>query len=93
MKNKELSDRSDFKGYRPRTREELLALDLASALNDAKGLRLYLSYAKKYPASLLWKVLGEVREIPEERIRKSRAALFNHLVRKHAEKASKNHRG
>ena len=92
MKNKSFPNRDDFRDFRPRTREELLALDLASALSDTKGLRLYLCYAKKYPESLLRKVLGEVKEIPEERIRKSRAALFNHLVRKHAEKATKNHR-
>ena len=92
MENKDLSNRNDFKDFRPRTREELLALDLASALSDTKGLRLYLSYAKRYPESLLRKVLGEVKEIPEERIRKSRAALFNHIVRKHAKETSNNHR-
>jgi biotin operon repressor len=90
--DKDFSNRNNFKDFRPRTREELLALDLADALNDRKGLALYLSYAKKYPAFLLWKVLGEVREIPEERIRKSRAALFNHMVRKYAKENSKNHR-
>jgi len=79
-----------LKRFRPRTREELLALDLAEALNDRRGLALYLSYANKYPESLLRRVLGEVKETPEERIKKSRGALFNHLVQKYAQKASKN---
>ncbi len=72
------------KGFKPRTKEELLALDLAEALNDCKGLPLYLSYVKKYPDYLLRESLGKALEIPEGKIKKSRAALFNHLVRKEA---------
>jgi metal-responsive CopG/Arc/MetJ family transcriptional regulator len=53
---------------------------------------MYLSYSRRFPESLLRKALGEAKEIPEEQIRKSRAALFNHLVRKYV-KDYKNHRG
>jgi biotin operon repressor len=85
------------KEFTPKTREELLALDLADALNDRKALALYLSYARRFPESLLRKALGEAKEIPTEQIRKSRAALFNHLVRKYVKeykeyKEYKNHR-
>jgi len=79
------------KEFTPKTREELLASDLADALNDRKALALYLSYARRFPEWLLRKALGEAKEIPEEQIRKSRAALFNHLVRKYV-KEYKNHR-
>ena len=79
------------KEFTPKTREELLALDLADALNDRKALGLYLSYSRRFPESLLRKALGEAKEIPKEQIRKSRAALFNHLVRKYV-KEYKNHR-
>ena len=75
----------------PSTREELLALDLADALNDHKGLSLYISYARRFPESLLRQTLGEVSEIPTEQIRKSRAALFNYLISKH-DKTNKNYR-
>jgi DNA-binding MarR family transcriptional regulator len=81
-----------FKGFKPKTREELLALDIARELNDLKALPVYLSYARKYPESLLRKVLGEVKEIPIRRIKKGRAALFNYLVKKYAQRASKNNR-
>jgi cell division protein FtsI/penicillin-binding protein 2 len=81
-----------FKGFKPKTREELLALDIARELNDLKALSLYLSYARKYPESLLRRVLGEVKEIPIRRIKKGRAALFNYLIKKYAQEASKNHR-
>ena len=80
-----------FKGFIPKTREELLALDIARELNDPKALPLYLSYARRYPESLLRRVLGEVKEIKPEKIRKGRAALFNYLIKKHAQRASKNH--
>jgi len=75
-----------FSDFIPKTKEQLLALDLANALNDYQGLPLYLSYAKRYPESLLRQVLGEVKEMPIEKIKKSRGALFNHLVQKYAKK-------
>jgi biotin operon repressor len=81
-----------FKNFKPKTREELLALDIAQALKDRNGFPLYLSYAKKYPESLLRRVLGEVKEIPDEKIKKSRGALFNHLIQKYAKETSKNYR-
>jgi len=88
--NKSFLDRNSFKGFRPKSREELLALDMASALNDTRSLRLYLSYARRYPESLLRRVLGEVKEIPDEKIRKSRAALFNHIIKTYVKEATKN---
>ena len=37
------------KEFTPNTRAELLALDLADALNDRKALAMYLSYCKTLP--------------------------------------------
>jgi len=90
--DKKFSIPYSFKGFKPKTREELLALDLARDLNDLKSLPLYLSYAKKCPESLLRKVLGEVKEMPAEKIKKSRAALFNYLIKKYAKETFDNHR-
>ena len=72
--------------FKPKTKEELLSVDLAKELNDRKNLPLYLHYAKKYPELFLRKVLSEVKEIPAERIKKSKAALFSYLVKKYADK-------
>lgn len=80
----------NLKDFKPNSREELLALDLAEALNDPKGLPLYLFYARKYPEFLLRSTLGKVKEIPIEKIKKSQAALFNHIIQKHAKKAINN---
>ncbi len=71
--------------FKPKTREQCLALDLAEGLNDRKGFLLYLSYSNKYPESLLRKVLHEVKALPDKKIKKSRGALFNHLVRKYVQ--------
>lgn len=64
-------------------REDMLARELAEKLNDQAGLSLYRVYAAKYPEYLLRLILGRVLEIPNERIIKSRGALFNHLVQKY----------
>lgn len=81
------------KGFKPQTEKELLAIDLAEALNDNKNLPLYLSYCKRYPEQLLRRVLSEVKEMPQERIRKSRGALFNYLVQKSANKQNNQNPG
>ncbi len=71
-----------FKGFKPKTREELLAVDIAKALNDEKGLAYYLSLSRKYPEFILRDVLGQVKETPVDKIKKSKGALFNYLIKK-----------
>jgi hypothetical protein len=73
-----------FTGIGAGVRQELLAQELAKALNDAAGINLYRSYAGKYPERLLRKVLAEVEALPQERITKGRGALFNYLVQYYA---------
>jgi len=67
-----------------------LAMDIATALGDHKNLALYISYSRRYPIGLLRKVLGEVKQIPSEKIKKSRGALFNYLVQKYAKENHQN---
>jgi len=74
-----------FKRFKPETKEELLALDLAQGLNDLTNLNQYLSYVQRYPESLLRKILGEVKEIPSFKITKGRGALFNYLLKKYVQ--------
>jgi hypothetical protein len=75
-----------------RARQELLAWDLAMALNDPAGIRFYRFCARRYPEAQLRRILAGVMEIPPERIRRSRAALFNFLIQKHAPKSTRHHR-
>ena len=79
-----------FKGSDPEKRSIRLALELARALDDLKGIALYRSYAKKYPEPILRRVLEKVIEIPAEKIKKSRGAFFNYLIQKYGAKMSRN---
>jgi hypothetical protein len=74
---------------KPRNKRETQALEIAKSLNDLQALPLYLSYCKKYPDHLLRKVLGEVLEIPQSKIKKTRGALFNYLIQKYDKRDSK----
>ena len=65
------------------TKEELLARDLAGGLDDETNLGFYLSVCRKYPEEFLRKIYGQVKEIPLNKIKKSRGALFNYLIQKH----------
>jgi DNA-binding MarR family transcriptional regulator len=64
-----------------KTKEELLAYDLAKALDDLKSIRSYVGYAQQYPESFLRRILSEVKSVPSAKIKKSRAALFHYLLR------------
>ena len=71
-----------IQSFKPQTEEELLALDLAHALDDLPNLACYLSLTKKYPEYLIRRTLAVVKAVPQNKIRKSRGALFNFLIRR-----------
>jgi len=70
-----------FDDFSPKTKEELLAFDLAQGLNDLKSLNFYLSVSKKYPEELLRKIYNQVKEVPTEKIKKSKGSLFTYLIK------------
>ena len=76
--------------YHPQTREEYLAQELAERLSDPQGLPLYLKVARRYTESSIRQILGRVMEVPDERIRTSRGALFNWLIHRHGTQRSPN---
>jgi len=77
-------NRKWIKNFKPKSRKEVLALEIAESLNDRKNLGLYLSYIKRYPETVVWKAYGEVKEKPFGEIKKSKGALFTYLVQKYA---------
>ena len=77
------------KGLKTGNIHDQVAMDMATALNDRQNLPLYHSYSRKYPESLLRKVLSEVKQVPTEKIKKSRGALFNYLVQRYVQKSSR----
>jgi hypothetical protein len=86
------SARKTYKNFNPQTREEFLALELAEALDDMKGFHFYFSCTRKFPESVLRKILIEVKETPSNKIKKSRGALFNYLIQKYVQESNNNYR-
>jgi hypothetical protein len=64
-------------------RQELLAVNLADGLGDRANLPHYVRYARRYPEALLRRLLGEARAVPASAIKRSRAALFESLLKRH----------
>jgi hypothetical protein len=69
--------------FHPNTREESLAQELAERLGDPEGLPLYRKVANQYTESSIRQIIRRVLEVPDERIRTSRGALFNWLIHHH----------
>ena len=92
MQHGSTSDPNDGALNRVGTRawQELLAQNLAKALDDPHGINLYRSYCRKYPEELLRKALADTREVPDHRIKKGRGALFNYLVQRYAQNTTEN---
>ena len=78
----DIDNENEFKAV-PLTKEELLAKDLAKGLDDEANLRFYLSVCRKYPEQILREIYGQVKQVPKNKIRKSKGALFNYLIQKH----------
>ena len=57
-----------------------LANEIADTLNDKDALQLYLQFTRKYKEAFLRKMLARVMSIPDNKIRRSRGALFTFLI-------------
>lgn len=71
--------------------EQKLALELSESLNDREAILIYQSFTRRYTESFLRKILQKVLAIPEEKIRKSRGALFTYLVKQHGDSLHSRH--
>lgn len=70
-------------------RKEALAMELAETLGEPDSIEVFRVQAFTYPEALLRKALTEVLAVPQEKIKKSRGALFTYLVRKYAQRSSR----
>ena len=73
--------------YQPQ--EIRLANEIADALDDRGSLHLFLNFAQKYKEEHLRKILEKVLSVPEQKIKKTRGALFTFLVIQHAQNHSR----
>ncbi len=70
-------------------RDEMkLANEIATALNDQHSLPLHLQFVRRYTENFLRNKLEQVLAMPKHKIKRSRAALYVHLVTKDDEKGA-----
>lgn len=62
------------------SKEEKLAREFATTLNDAHAYKLHLSFFKKYSEEHLRQILNRVMSIPDEKIHTTRARLYTSIV-------------
>lgn len=65
------------------TQDHKLAHEIASSLDDHEALSLYITFTKKYSEAFLRKILLRVLSVPDEKIKRTRGALFTYLVQQH----------
>ena len=83
-------DERAFKSIGSCAHEELLAWELARALDDPAHIALYRSYCQHYPEGLLQRALSEVQRAGAASITKGRAQLFTNLLQQHAQGTTEN---
>lgn len=66
----------------PISKEELIATDIAKQLKDTTNINFYLWATHRLKGETLRRLADIVSEYPKEKIRKSRGAFFNFLVKK-----------
>lgn len=66
--------------------EEAVASELAEKLGDPKGIAVYRTIAKEYEESYIRSILSQVLDVPLDRIRTTRGALFTWLIKHHADR-------
>ncbi len=73
-----------YQNYRPidimLTKQEKLAREIATALNDMHAYKMHLSFVNKYSEAYLREKLNRVMSMPDEKIRTTRARLYTSLV-------------
>jgi hypothetical protein len=67
-----------------KTQQEYLAELIAEAFGESGKRELYLHHCRKYPLETIQKAFAEARSIPDDQIKKSRAAVFFYLVNYYA---------
>ncbi len=65
--------------YTPK--EYKLAMEIAESLNDTDSLAMHIKFVQMYAEPFLRKMQAKVLAIPDNKIRKTRGALFTALVK------------
>lgn len=78
--------------YQDYTAQEIkLANEIADTLQDRDSITLHLQYVRKYQEDFLRRILNKVMTLPENKIRKSRAALYTYLISQNSRNGNSGH--
>ena len=66
------------------SKQNNLAYELATTLQDKESLVVYEAFARKYNEEFLRKTLAKVMSVPDDKIKRTRGALFTFLIQQHA---------
>lgn len=67
--------------YQDYTHAEIkLANEFADTLKDRDSIAMHLQYVRKYKEEFLRRILNKVMALPDDKIRKNRAALYTFLI-------------
>jgi hypothetical protein len=72
------------------TKHEELALEIARGLGEEQFLPIYRSFVLRYSEEVVLRAYQEAIEFPAEKIRKTRGAIFNYLLKKYARQTQSN---
>jgi hypothetical protein len=61
-----------------------LAQAIARGLGEEESLPIFRALIRRYPEEIIRRAYEETLEIPPERVRKSKGAIFNFLLKKYA---------
>jgi hypothetical protein len=63
-----------------------LAREIAQGLGEEEYLPVYQRLVRRYPEGLVRRAYEKTLEVPAEKIRKSKGAIFNYLLKQYARK-------
>ena len=72
--------------FTPKTEGDRLAMEIATTFGDEPSIPKYARLCATYDLDIIKRVFFEVQRIPQEKIRKSKAALLIYLVKKYAKR-------
>ena len=72
--------------FQPKTKSDYLALKIARAFKEEHKLPLYRVCCENFEEEGIKKAFSEVMAVPDNKIKKSRSALFIYLMKKYAKR-------
>ena len=79
-----------IQGFKPKSKEDLLAMYVAKALEDMNSLPFYLSCTKSFPEDSVRKALKAVRKEAVLHIKNRRTTFFKYLLQINAQETHEN---